>query len=150
MYARDYRDIVGGGLLVALGLWAGFHSINNFDIGTVGRMGPGMFPASLGFLLAAVGALIVLPAFFRAGEGKITVDWRPMFFIMGGVAVFGATVTTLGMVPAVILLTICGVLADTKMGIVGTVILSVSLAALAYLIFILGLGIVLPVFRWPF
>jgi len=150
MYARDYRDIVGGGLLVALGLWAGFHSINNFDIGTVGRMGPGMFPASLGFLLAAVGALIVLPAFFRAGEGKITVDWRPMFFIMGGVLMFGLTLTTFGMIPAVVILTIFGVLADTKMGVLGTIILAISLSILAYVIFIVGLGIVLPPFSWPF
>jgi len=150
MYARDYRDLIGGGLLVALGLWAGIHSLNNFDIGTMGRMGPGMFPASLGFLLAGVGALIVVPALFRAGEGKITIDWRPMFFIMGGVLMFGLTVTTFGMIPAVIILTIFGVLADTKMGVLGTIVLAVGLSLLAYLIFILGLGIVLPAFRWPF
>ncbi len=149
MYARDYRDLIGGGLLVVLGLWAGFHAIGNFDVGTVSRMGPGMFPASLGFLLAGLGALIALPALFRSG-GPVTVDWRPLFLIMVGVLAFALTVTRFGMVPAIVVLTIAAVLADTKIKLVGTIILAIALSILAYLIFRLGLGIVLEPFRWPF
>jgi hypothetical protein len=149
MHTRDYRDLVGGGLLIALGLWAGFHAIANFDVGTVSRMGPGMFPASLGFLLAGLGAVIALPALFRSGEMP-TVDWRPMLVIMLGVLVFALTVTRLGMVPAIVLLTLISVFADTKLRLVGGVILSVALSLIAYLIFRVGLGIVLEPFRWPF
>jgi hypothetical protein len=149
MYARDYRDLVGGGLLIALGLWAGFHAMSNFDVGTVSRMGPGMFPASLGFLLAGLGALIALPALFRSGT-TITVDWRPMIFIMIGVLAFALIVTRFGMVPAIVVLTIASVLADSKIGVIGTIILSIALSLIAYLIFRVGLGIVLEPFRWPF
>src|SRR5690606_13342234 len=120
------------GLLVALGLWAGFHAIANFDVGTVSRMGPGMFPAALGFLLASLGALIAIPALFRAGP-KIEIDWRPMIFVMLGVLGFALTVTRLGMVPAVVVLTFAAVLADTKTRLIGTIVLAVALSVLAYL-----------------
>jgi hypothetical protein len=108
-----------------------------------------MFPASLGFLLAGLGAVIALPALFRPGEMP-TVDWRPMLVIMLGVLVFGLTVTRLGMVPAIVLLTLISVFADTKLRLVGGLILSVALSLIAYLIFRVGLGIVLEPFRWPF
>jgi hypothetical protein len=149
MHSRDYRDIIGGALLIILGLWAGFHAMSTFDLGTPSRMGPGMFPASLGFLLAGLGALIALPALFRGGP-RITVDWRPMIFIMLGVWAFAIIVVPFGMVPAIVVLTIAAVLADTKIGIIGTAILAVALSVLAYLIFRVGLGIVLEPFRWPF
>lgn len=149
MHARDYRDILGGGLLVVLGLWAGFHAITHFDLGTVNRMGPGMFPASLGFLLAGLGALIAAPGFFRTGTLP-TVDWRPMIFVFIAVTLFAVSVTSLGMIPAVVLLTFAAVAADTKIGWKGAIVLAIGLSILAYLIFRIGLGIVLEPFRWPF
>lgn len=149
MYARDYRDLLGGALLIALGLWAGLHALSSFDLGTPGRMGPGMFPVILGFLLSGLGVLIAIPAAFRAGP-EITVDWRPMFFIMIGVLAFAALVVPFGMIPAVVVLTAAAVLADTKIRLLGTIVLAFGLSVLAYLIFRVGLGIVLEPFRWPF
>jgi hypothetical protein len=149
MYSRDYRDIIGGLLLIILGLWAGFHAMSTFDVGTPSRMGPGMFPASLGFLLAGLGALIALPAAFRRGT-EVKVDWRPMIFIMVGVMAFAFIVVPFGMVPAIVAVTIGAVLADNKIGVVGTVILAMALSLMAYLIFRVGLGIVLEPFRWPY
>lgn len=112
-------------------------------------MGPGMFPMSLGFLLAGLGALIAIPAFFRQGTLP-TIDWRPVIFVMAGVLIFALTVTRLGMVPAIILLTFAAVAADTKIGWRGAILLSIALSVIAYLIFRVGLGIVLEPFRWPF
>jgi hypothetical protein len=149
MHTRDYRDLIGGGLLIALGLWVGLHAVTTFDVGNVNRMGPGMFPAGLGFLLATLGAAIALPAFFRGGELP-TVDWRPMLLISAGVLAFALIVPSFGMVPAIVLLTIAGVYADDKIGIRGALLLSVALSLIAYLIFRVGLGIVLEPFRWPF
>lgn len=149
MYARDYRDIVGGGALIAFGLWAGFHAVVNFDVGTMSRMGPGMFPAGLGFLLAFLGVLVMLPALFRPGTLP-TVEWRPLIFTVIGVLAFALTVTRLGMVPAIVLLTIAAALADTKLKPIGIVLLAAGLSLIAYVIFRIGLGIVLEPFRWPF
>ncbi len=149
MPARDYRDIIGGVLLIMVGAWAGLHAATTFDVGTMSRMGPGMFPASLGFLLAGLGILITIPALFRSGALP-AVDWRPLLFIILGVMVFALTVTRLGMVPAIVLLTFAAVAADTKIGWKGAIVLAIVLSVIAYLIFRLGLGIVLEPFRWPF
>lgn len=149
MQPRDYRDIVGGGLLVVLGLGVGFYAAAKFEIGHPSRMGPGMFPTVLGFLLAGIGALIGVPAIFRSGELP-TVDWRPLIFITLGTLLFSLTVTRLGMVPAVALLTVAAVFASTKVRLLDTLILVVALSILAYVIFRLGLGIVLEAFRWRF
>jgi len=149
MYSRDYRDIAGGALLLIAGLWVGIHSMTNFEVGQMNRMGPGMFPAVLGFLLAGLGVIITLPAFFRAGE-KIEVDWRPLFFIVIGVLAFGLTVAQFGMIPAIMLLTVAGVFADNKLGVIGAFALAIALSVIAFVIFRLGLGIVLEPFRWPF
>lgn len=149
MQARDYRDIAGGLMLIVVGLWAGIHAATTFDVGTPSRMGPGMFPASLGFLLAGLGAIIAIPAFFRAGTMP-TVDWRPMVFVIIGVLLFAFTVTRLGMIPAIVLLTFAAVAADSKIGWKGAIVLSIALSIIAYLIFRVGLGIVLEPFRWPF
>ena len=78
------------------------------------------------------------------------VDWRPLFFITVGVLAFGLTVVEFGMVPAIVLLTVGSVFADKKLGVVGAFALAAALSAIAYLIFRLGLGIVLEPFRWPF
>src|SRR5690606_27613378 len=147
MYARDYRDLLGGGLLFAAGLWVGLHSVSTFDVGEINRMGPGMFPAGLGVLLAAPGAAIALPAWFRGGPLP-EIDWRATGFIMLGVLAFALTVAPFGMVPAIFLLTVAAVMADTKIGLVGTVLLAIALAVIAYIVFRLGLGIVLEPFRW--
>ena len=148
MRVRDARDIVAGGLLVLLGLWIGFHAISNFDIGTPSRMGPGMFPASLGFLLAGLGALIAIPAFFRSGTLP-EIHWRPFFFLSIGTLAFALTVTRFGMLPAVALLTVLTVLSDNKVSALQAVLLAAGLPLLAWLIFRLGLGIALEPFRWP-
>jgi hypothetical protein len=66
MARRDYTDILGGALLVAFGLGVGFYA-QRYNIGTLTRMGPGFFPAALGFLLALLGLAILLPGLRRTG-----------------------------------------------------------------------------------
>ena len=149
MYTRDYRDLIGGGLLLLLGLFVGIHALTSYDVGTLRHMGPGMFPAWLGFLLASIGAVILVLGLFRPGE-RIEPDYRQFFAVILGVIVFGVTVKTFGMIPAVVLLTLAAVLADDKLGVVAAAALAVTLSVLALLIFRVGLGVPLQSFMWPF
>jgi hypothetical protein len=55
MLSRDYRDIVGGLLLVVLGLGFSWYAAEHYDLGSLRRMGPGMFPTVLGVALACLG-----------------------------------------------------------------------------------------------
>jgi putative tricarboxylic transport membrane protein len=149
MLRRDYRDIIGGCLLIVIGLWATLQAWLDYPLGTVSHMGPGMFPAGVGVLLAGIGLLVFVPALFRVGLALPKPDYRAFFFVLLSLVVFGLTVDTLGLIPATALLTIAAVLADNKLGVIGTVVLAVVLAAIAILIFRVGLGIPLKPFKWP-
>ena len=145
----DYRDVIAGALLIILGLFAGFYATANYKVGTLQQMGPGMFPSGLGFLLAGLGVLVLVPALFRAGTLPKP-DFRQLVSVLAGTLMFALTINVLGMVPAIFLLTIASVLADDKLGIVGTLVLCVVLSGLAVVIFRAGLEIPLYLFIWPF
>jgi hypothetical protein len=146
---RDYRDIVAGGLLIAGGLWVGIYASSAYSLGTVAHMGPGMFPAALGYILAGLGAAVALPALFRPGTVPRP-DYRQFFAVIAAVLLFALTADAAGMVPAICLMTFAAVLADNKLGVAGALILAAGLSLLGVLIFRLGLGIPLVPFRWPF
>jgi len=146
---KDYQDLIAGGLLIVLGLAAAFYATAHYPLGTVSRMGPGMFPMAIGYLMAILGVFIALPAFTRGGTLPLP-EFRPLFFVMASVLVFAITIETLGMVPAIFLVIGLGVLADNKLGVIGTLLLGTGVSIGAYLIFKMGLGIPLYPFIWPF
>jgi len=150
MRSRDHKDILAGGLLVAVGLWAGIYAWQSYALGTVTHMGPGMLPTVLGFSLAGIGMLILVPAFFRAGAPLLRPDYRQFVAVLGGLLAFALTVDGLGLVPAIFLMTMVAVLADDRLGIVGTLALAAGLSIIAVLIFRVGLRIPLDAFKWPF
>lgn len=147
--SRNYRDIVGGLLIVLLGVAVAVYAGSRYSFGSVNRMGPGFYPTVLGIGLAGLGVLVTIPAIFQAGT-SVQIHWRPTAWVLAGLLLFAATLRTAGLVPAVVLLTAASAMADTKLGVVGIAILSVCLAAATYLIFVVGLGIVLQPIRNPF
>jgi hypothetical protein len=150
MYTRDYRDILGGLVLIALGGGAFLQATLEYPLGTLRHMGPGMFPSWLGAILAGLGLLILVPALFRPGVPFARFEVRPFFAIIGGGIAFAFVVTRFGMVPAVVVLTVFSVLADNKLGIVAMLVLSAVLSVLIVVIFSYGLGVPLQPFRWNF
>jgi putative tricarboxylic transport membrane protein len=149
MLRRDYRDMIGGSLLIVIGLWATVQAWFDYPLGSVSHMGPGMFPAGVGVLLAFTGVLVFLPALFRVGPALAKPDYRAFFFVLLSLVLFALTVDTFGLIPATAVLTVAAVLADNKLGVIATVVLVVVLAAIALLIFRVGLGIALEPFKWP-
>jgi hypothetical protein len=149
MLRRDYRDIIGGCLLMVIGLWATLQAWLDYPLGTVSHMGPGMFPAGVGVLLAGMGLLVFVPALFRIRQASPKPDLRAFFFVLTSLVIFSLTVDTLGLIPATALLTVVAVFADNKLDLIGTVVLAVVLAAIAVLIFRVGLGVPLEPFKWP-
>lgn len=146
---RDYRDIVGGALLVVVGLWFSSHAIGNYDLGTVRRMGPGMFPAGLGIPLAILGVMQMIPAFFRRGEAMPIRIWSPLF-VLGGVVAFAVMVRPFGLIPAIMAVTIISSLAELKFRPVSLTILCTSLCLIAWLTFRVALNMPFVMWNWPF
>lgn len=148
MRTRDYCDIIGGAVLILVGLFCAIYAGRELPLGTVRHMGPGMFPMALGFLLAGLGALVFVPALFRSGHLPRP-DYRPMTAVLVSTLLFAISIRNLGLVPAIVLLTFAASLADNRLGLAGTAILSAALSLSAVLIFVVGLGMPLRPFVWP-
>jgi len=145
--SRDYQDLIAGGILVVLGIFAAWYAAERYPLGTVARMGPGMFPTAIGVLLAVLGVVIALPALARRGTLPIP-EFRPLLLVMAGIVAFALTIETLGMVPAIFIMGGLAVLADNKLGVVGYLVLATVVSLGAWLIFRVGLGIPLYPFTW--
>lgn len=149
MYQRDYRDIVGGGLLVLVGIIITWHTWSTIDLGTFRRMGPGTFPIAVGILIAFFGVTIMLPAFFRAGsiEG---IRVRSGLAVAGGISLFALTIRPFGLLPAIIGLILVSTMAETKFRPLTIMLMCLILPLAAYIIFSVGLNLPLNMVRSPF
>jgi Tripartite tricarboxylate transporter TctB family. len=141
--------MIGGGLLLAVGLFVLFHAWSNYDLGTLRRMGPGLFPAALGALLGLTGLAITVTGFLAEGLPP-AVDWKPLILVVVAVVVFALTVKTLGLAPAIVLMTIPAAMADGRLGLLGTLLLALALAVISVLLFVVAFNMQIPVARWPF
>lgn len=145
---RDYQDIIGGGLLVGLGVFCAIYAYNEYDMGTMSRMGPGFFPTWLGILLAIIGVLIILPALARAGTEGMKIEWRTAFLVLASIIAFAVTLRTLGLVVATMVTVIVGSMADRDTTWRLRLIMAVIITIFTVLIFQVGLGMVLPLWWW--
>lgn len=149
MYQRDYRDIVGGALLIIAGGLIAWHALSTLDFGTVRRMGPGMFPTSVGVVLAGFGMAIMIPAFLRPGTLD-KIEWRSTIAVLAGVAIFAMAVRPFGLVPAIVALIFVSSLAERTFRPLSLAVMSVVLSLAAWGIFSKGLGLPLVMWRSPF
>jgi len=147
MWKRDYRDIIGGMILIGLGLFTTFYTLDSYKLGTVSNMGAGMFPMALGVLLTGLGVLIMAPAFFRSGT-PVAFAARPFFACLGSILLFALGIKYIGMVPAIMLLVMTATLADKTLDMKGRIILAALVTLLAVVIFTYGFGMTLVWFKW--
>lgn len=148
MASRDYRDIIGGSALIVVGGAAALIAAATMRFGTLTSMGPGMFPAALGGLLACFGVGIIVPALFRSGDLP-TIEWRPLIAVLAAMLSFALLVTPFGMVPAIVVMTLIASTADGKLKPLQLLILIIALSMAATLIFQIALGLQLHAFKWP-
>lgn len=148
---RNIVDIIAGCVLFGIGVFVAVVSVSFHRLGTLGNMGPGMFPAIVGSVVAIFGIVIGFPALLRAQVFEVPrFDVRPAFGVLAAIAAFAICVRPFGLAPAVIVMTLVAALADSRARLVPTVVLAAALAVLAVLIFIVGLRLPLAIFQWPF
>jgi hypothetical protein len=143
---RHPKDFWSGVLFIVLG-GAGFLIALDYAMGSAGRMGPGYFPRSLGVILAALGAILVVRSFRLTGMPISFPTLMPVLIVLGSVLMFGLTVTWLGLVIATILLVVVSSLASHEFRWIEATIAAVALAIFVVIAFRWGLQIQLPV--WP-
>jgi hypothetical protein len=145
----DSRDAVGGVLLLAGGIAIAWYSATQYNIGTPGRMGPGMFPLALGWLLAILGAALAVPAFFRSGAAFKVRLVTPLL-VLAGIAAFALLLEPFGLIAAILGVVVISSLAEMKVRPVSLLALCCFLCLLAWLIFSVALGINFTMLDWPF
>src|SRR5438309_4758192 len=69
MKIKSQKDFWSGLMFIGSGLFFALWAIGFYQMGTAVRMGPAYFPTVLGFLLAVLGALVLLGSFTLEAEG---------------------------------------------------------------------------------
>jgi hypothetical protein len=141
---RDHHDLVGGIAIAAIGAFFALYG-SQYTLGSAARMGPGYFPTILGWVLAALGLLVALPAFFRAGE-PIVVQWRNLVSSVLSVVVFALLLKPAGVVLASVATCLIA-LVPSKLPLRQRLVVSVLVAGLTVVMFVVGLRMTLS--AWP-
>ncbi|WP_295524118.1 tripartite tricarboxylate transporter TctB family protein [uncultured Pseudacidovorax sp.] len=145
MKHRDTHDLVGGIALVVIGVFFGLYA-SRYTMGTAGRMGPGYFPIVLGWLLALLGLLVALPAWWRQGS-PIKVQWRNLATATASIVLFAALLQTAGVVVASVATSMVALI-PACIPMRQKLMVSVAVAVLTVLIFVVGLQMNVPTWPW--
>ncbi len=146
MKLRDIHDVIGGIAMCVTGTAFAVYGHAHYAMGTSARMGPGYFPIVLGWLLAVLGLLVALPAFWRQGS-PILVQWKNLACSVASLLVFAALLRTGGVVLASFMACLVA-LVPSRMPLRRRLYISAAASLITVLIFILGLQMILPTWPW--
>jgi Tripartite tricarboxylate transporter TctB family len=149
MNIKSQRDFWAGMMFLLVGV--GFAiGATNYSMGTSARPGAGYFPLGLGVLTALLGAFILFESLtIETDDGELIgkIAWRPLFVIVLTINVFGLLLPRLGMILTIPILIVMTSLASDEFRWRGVLISAVVLTSFAWLIFIAGLKLTIPL--WP-
>jgi putative tricarboxylic transport membrane protein len=145
------KDVLSGLLFIVialLGLWLS----RDYPIGTALRMGTGYVPRLLCWILLGLGVVILVQGLREAQTARTlsvgdASGWRPVVFVTASLVIFGLSIERLGLVVSILLLIAVGSVAARGLRPLETIAAALVLIALSWAIFIVGLGLTIPV--WP-
>ena len=157
MKIKSQKDFFSGLMFLVVGA-AFAWGASTYNVGTGARMGPGYFPMMLGFLLAALGGVIMFQALVVetvTGDKIGKWAWRPIGFVLGANLIFGVflgglpsfKLPSLGLIVSIYALVIVASLAGERFKLKPVLILATILAVGSYAAFIKLLNLQMPV--WP-
>jgi len=149
MLAR--KDVLAGFLFIGVavfGLWLS----RDYPIGTALRMGTGYVPRLLCWLFFGLGVVVLVQGLREAQDSRALSSadvsaWRPLVFVTASLVIFGLSIERLGLVISILLLIGVGAVAARGLRPFETLAAALVLILLSWGIFILGLGLTIPV--WP-
>ncbi|MCF4129647.1 tripartite tricarboxylate transporter TctB family protein [Methylobacterium sp. SyP6R] len=145
--ASIVRRYAAGGLILLLGL-AVVLEARTFGLGTLARVGPGLFPMLVGGALGVIGLLIAVTpeAAEHEGEGGRP-DWRGWFCIVLGIVLFMVLGEHLGLGPATFACVFVSALGDRSGSVRAALVLALAMTVVAGLVFTLALKFQMPFWR---
>jgi hypothetical protein len=150
--AYPFEDLMAALLFMVIGIGA-FVIALDYPTGTLRRMGPGVFPLLVSGLMIAIGAALALQTLL-SGRLKSIPSIRPkfetvraLFFVMASLLAFALLVRPAGLFIATAVQVFIATRAEPGRALIGSIILSLSLAVIAAVIFVYGVGLHIPL--WP-
>ena len=138
------KDLVSGGLFVVAGAYFALEALN-YEVGTAFRMGPGFMPLLLGSVLVLLGLGVAASGWKKPdAETPLSPSWRAIVLIVGVIIFFATTIRGLGFVPVVFISSFVAALASRLNSPVFAVLLAITLTVMCTLIFVIGLGMSVP------
>jgi putative tricarboxylic transport membrane protein len=115
-------------------------------------MGTGYVPRLLCWLLFGLGVVVLVQGLREAQDSRALSSadvsaWRPLVFVTASLVIFGLSIERLGLVISILLLIGVGAVAARGLRPLETLAAALVLILLSWGIFILGLGLTIPV--WP-
>ena len=149
------KNFWGGMLFIVLGLTfaviargvPGLSFLPGYAMGTPARMGPGFFPFYLGVILTILGMIIASTGIKVHERDPGVVDrfhWKPIFYVLASIVLFGILLKSIGMLLAGILLVVGASLGSHEFRLKPVVILAVVLVIFCALVFVVGLKLPIP------
>ena len=149
-HALARKDVLSGLLFAGVAL-AGLWLSRDYPIGTALRMGTGYVPRLLCWILLGLGMVILVQGLREAQPARLTsgdaTGWRAVIFVTAALVIFGLSIERLGLVVSILLLIGVGAVAARGLRPLETLLAALVLIVLSWAIFILGLGLTIPV--WP-
>lgn len=149
MRIKSQRDFWSGMMFLVVGITFAIGA-SNYSLGTSARPGPGYFPLMLSVIMAILGAIVAFKALTIETEGGDPIGhvaWKPLIIIVAAIAVFGATITWLGMIISIPILILISSFASDEFHWRDVLVNSIVLTVASWLIFIVGLKLTIPM--WP-
>jgi putative tricarboxylic transport membrane protein len=146
MTIRAPKDFWSGIMFLAFAA-VGLLAARGYSLGTPGRMGPGYFPILLATVLGGLGLLLVVRSLVIAGDRLSRLHLLPLAIIALGVCLFGVFIERLGLVIALIVVTMVTALASRESRPMEFTALALVLAAFSVGVFVYALRLPLPI--WP-
>jgi len=138
------NDLASGAMFVALGGYFALEAMK-YEFGTPFRMGPGFMPVVLGGILVALGVAVAATGFGKPDtEAPPSWPWRGIVLVLGTIIFFAATIRGLGFIPVVLISGLATALSSSRNSLLSALVISVGLCVLCMLIFVVGLGLLVP------
>jgi hypothetical protein len=120
--------------------------IPGYSMGIPARMGPAFFPFWLGVILFTLGLIIAIGGLRYKGpeEHFPKFYWKPNFYVLGAVVLFGIILKAVGMIVAGILLVVIACLGSQDFQFKRSLVLGVILSLFCAFVFVFGLKLPIP------
>ena len=140
-------DLYGGALCALLGCVAAFIG-TRYGLGTPADIGPGLFPTSVGILLAIAGVAIAGHSARDRREAIDAPDLRGALCIAAGMVAFGIVGSYGGLAPASFALILISALGDRDNTPARAALLAIALTVIGVVVFWWALKLQMPLFAW--